>query len=51
MIAPTVRHATRINSSTAVREQCVANHATTSSNAVVCRARCLAQGTDATITP
>ncbi len=32
MIAPTVRHATRISSVTAVFEHCVANHATCSSN-------------------
>jgi hypothetical protein len=36
MIDPTVRHATRISSRTAVLEQRTVNHATVSSNAYVC---------------
>ena len=37
-IAPTVRHASRINSHTAVFEQATASQATVSSNANVCPA-------------
>jgi len=48
---PTVRHATRINSVTAVLEVCVANQATCSSKASVCPASWRAQGTWATTTP
>ena len=51
MIAPTVRHAIRINSVTAVFEHWVASHATCSSNTVVCPAACRAQGTARTVGP
>ena len=50
-IAPTVRHAIRINAVTAVFEHCVASHATVSSKAIVCPAPCRAQGTCPTTTP
>ncbi len=48
---PTVRHATRINSVTAVLEVWVANQATCSSKASVCPESCRAYGTCATTTP
>jgi hypothetical protein len=48
MIAPTVRHAIRINAVTAVFEHCVASHATVSSKAIVCPAPCRTQDTSAT---
>lgn len=51
MIAPTVRHAIRINSVTALLDVWVASHATCSSNAYVCPAPCRAQGTAATVGP
>jgi hypothetical protein len=51
MIAPTVRHAIRINCVIAVFEHCVASHATCSSNWRVCPAPCRAHGTAATTTP
>ena len=50
-IDPTVRHATRINSSTAERLQCAASQAHWSSNALVWRARCRAHGKATTVTP
>jgi hypothetical protein len=51
MIAPTVRHAIRISSVTAVLEHCVASHATWASKTRVCPAPCRAQGTAATVAP
>lgn len=51
MIAPTVRHAMRINCVTAVFEHCVTSHATVWSKASVCPAPCRAHGTYATTTP
>jgi hypothetical protein len=51
MIDPTVLHATRISSVTAVLDVFVASHATYSSNARVWPASWRAHGTDATTTP
>ena len=51
MIAPTVRHAMRISSVTALFEHCVASQATVWSKARVCPAPCRAHGTCATTTP
>ncbi len=50
-IAPTLRQAMRISSSTAERLACFASHATWSSNIKLWRARCLAQGKDTTTIP
>jgi len=50
-IAPTVRHATRINCSTALFDVRTASHATWSSNAKVCPAPCHAHGTAITVGP
>jgi hypothetical protein len=50
-IAPTVRHAIRINSATAVLDVCTANHATWSSKAWVCPAPCRAHATATTVGP
>ena len=50
-IDPTVLHATRISSVTAVLDVFVASHATCSSNARVWPASWRAHGTDATTTP
>ena len=50
-IQPTVRHAIRINSATAVFEVCTVSHAVWSSNWRVKPASCRAHGTAATSTP
>ena len=50
-IAPTVRHAIRISSHTAVFEHATANHATVSSKPKVCPAVCRAHGTATTVGP
>jgi len=50
-MAPTVRHAMRISSSTAERLVCLASQANWSSNITVCLARCLAQGKATTTIP
>ena len=51
MIAPTVRHAIRISSVTALFEHWVANQATCSSNTVVWPVACRAHGTARTVGP
>jgi hypothetical protein len=51
MIPPTVRHATRITSATAVFDVFTASHATWSSNALVNLESCRADGTATTTTP
>lgn len=50
-IAPTLRQATRISSTTALFEHCTASQATVSSKARVCPAPWRAQGTWVTVTP
>ena len=50
-MAPTLRQAMRINSTTAVFEHTVASHATVWSKPRVCPAPCRAHGTAATTTP
>jgi hypothetical protein len=50
-MVPTDRHATRINSATAVFDVFTASHTTWSSNTHVNRAPCRAHGTAQTTTP